>query len=110
MSKPRKIFLPAILFLCLFQGKIIKAQHISDEVVIRRTNFGVPHIKAKNMLAAGYAMGYLQMEDYGMRVVSGLVKSRGEWAKYNDLSGSTLENQLDTDAANQLLHGSPLFR
>lgn len=104
MSKATKILLSAIAFLTLFQSNIVQAQDISDQVLIRRTNFGVPHIQAKNMMAAGFAMGYLQMEDYGNRIVNGLVRSRGEWAKYNELSGRGLENQLDNDAANQLLH------
>ena len=105
MLKTKNIVWLAILFLSIGQSEISKAQDISNDVLIRRTNFGVPHIKAKNMQAAGFAMGYLQMEDYGSRIVNGLIRSRGEWTKYNEVSGSGLENQLDNDAANQLLHG-----
>lgn len=104
MSKKTKIILYAILCLSLFQSEIVAAQDISDQVLIRRTNYGVPHIQAKNIMAAGFALGYLQMEDYGIPVVNGLIRSRGEWAKFNELSGRGLENQLDNDAANQLLH------
>ncbi len=105
MLKAKNILLFTIVFLSLFKINLAEAQDISDQVLIRRTNFGVPHIQAKNMMAAGFAMGYLQMEDYGNRIVEGLVKSRGEWAKYNEIDGRWLENQLDNDAANQLLHG-----
>ncbi len=104
MSKAKRILLSAIVFLSLFQTEIVKAQDISDQVLIRRTNFGVPHIQAKNLMAAGFAMGFLQMEDYGIVVINGLVRARGEWAKYNELKGRDLENQLDNDAANQMLH------
>lgn len=104
MAITKNIILSVVLFLSLFYSPIIKAQDISGQVLIRRTNFGVPHIQAKNMMAAGFAMGYLQMEDYGNKVVNGLVSARGEWAKYNELKGRALENQLDNDAANQLHH------
>ena len=75
---------------------------VAEQVVIRRTDYGVPHIKAKNAEAAGYAMGYLQLEDYGIRVVNGLVRARGEWARFNELEGNALKNQLDEDAAAKL--------
>lgn len=104
MAKAIKIIFSAILFLILFQVDSVKAQDISDQVLIRRTNFGVPHIQAKNMMAAGFAMGYLQMEDYSSKVIDGLVRARGQWATYHELSGRALENQLDSDGANQLLH------
>ena len=104
MLRAKNFLLFTIVFLSLFQSEIVKSQDISDQVLIRRTNFGVPHIQAKDMMAAGFAMGYLQMEDYGERIVNGLVRSRGEWAKYNELSGRALENQLNNDAANQLTH------
>ena len=104
MLKPTKILVTAFVFISFFQTQKVNAQTISDEVIIHRTQYGVPHIQAKNILAAGFALGYLQMEDYGIKVVNGLVRARGEWAKYNELSGRWLENQLDNDAANQLLH------
>lgn len=78
------------------------APDLADQVIIKRTHYGVPHIQADNMEAAGYAMGYLQMEDYGIRVAHGLVRTRGEWAKHNSLQGNALRNQLESDAANRL--------
>ena len=44
---------------------------------IRRTAYGVPHIRAENLHAAGFALGWVQAEDYGERVVRGLVRARG---------------------------------
>ena len=104
MSKTTYLLLSILLLLTSFQVRNAQAQGISDEVIIRRTEFGVPHIQAKNLMAAGFAMGYLQMEDYGRRVTDGLIRGRGEWAKYHELTGRALENQLDNDAAKQLLH------
>jgi len=75
---------------------------LSQQVIIRRTEYGVPHINAENLEAAGFALGYLQMEDYGERVAELLLKARGEWAKYNDLSGSERSAAIDDDAAGRL--------
>ena len=38
------------------------------QVEVIRTSYGVPHIYADNFRALGYALGYLQLEDYGDRV------------------------------------------
>lgn len=51
---------------------------LPQQVEVRRTSYGVPHILAENVEAAGYGMGYVQMEDYGPRVVHGLIRARGE--------------------------------
>jgi acyl-homoserine-lactone acylase len=55
---------------------------IAKHVEIRRTEHGVPHIRADNMEAAGYALGYVQLEDYGARVAMGLLRSRGEMGRW----------------------------
>lgn len=53
---------------------------LSAQVEIRRTAYGVPHITADNLRAAGYAMGWVQLEDYGAPVAWNLYRSRGELA------------------------------
>jgi acyl-homoserine-lactone acylase len=55
---------------------------LSRRVVIRRTPFGVPHINATNIRAAGYGLAYVQMEDYGARVAFGLLRARGEMGRW----------------------------
>ena len=45
--------------------------------VIRRTEFGVPHILGKDFRAVGIGLGYAQTEDYGERVIRGLLRSKG---------------------------------
>ena len=67
----------------LLQTVVLNSQDISQQVLIHRTQFGVPHIEAGNIEAAGYALGCLQMQDYGKRIAFGLVKARGEWVKYH---------------------------
>ncbi len=74
---------------------------LPEQVVVRRTEFGVPHIYADNMKAAGFALGYVQMEDYGERVAELLLRARGEWAKYNELEGNNLSRAIDSDASNR---------
>ncbi len=53
---------------------------LSSQVEIRRDAFGVPHIHAETVRAAGFALGWVQLEDYGERVVEGLIRARGESA------------------------------
>lgn len=51
------------------------------QVEIIRTAHGVPHIRAENLRAAGYALAWLQLEDYGPRTAMGVLRARGEMAK-----------------------------
>ena len=48
------------------------------EVEIIRTAHGVPHIRAQNVRAAGYALAWLQLEDYGPRTGLGVLRARGD--------------------------------
>jgi acyl-homoserine-lactone acylase len=51
-------------------------------VEIRRTAYGVPHIKAADLRAAYYALAWLQLEDHGPRVALGILRARGEMGKW----------------------------
>lgn len=55
------------------------------QVEIIRTAHGVPHIRAENLRAAGYALAWLQSEDYGPRTAINVLEARGELAQ---LTGS----------------------
>lgn len=55
---------------------------IAKQVEILRTAYGVPHIRAENLKAAAFGLAYVQAQDYGERVVLGLVKARGEWGRH----------------------------
>jgi len=65
------------------------------QVEVIRTAYGVPHIYAENLRALGYALAYLQVEDYGERVPLGLLRARGELALHQ---GRTA---IDSDFANR---------
>jgi acyl-homoserine-lactone acylase len=51
------------------------------QVEVIRTAHGVPHIRAENLRAAGYALAWLQCEDYGDRTPMRLAAARGIAAK-----------------------------
>ena len=51
------------------------------EVEIIRTEHGVPHVRAANLRAAGYAVGWLQCEDYGAVTPERLWATRGQTAR-----------------------------
>ncbi len=50
-------------------------------VEIVRTAHGVPHIRAENIRAAGYALAWLQLEDYGPQTAMNVVRARGGLAR-----------------------------
>src|SRR6478672_8241561 len=53
------------------------------QVEIIRTAHGVPHIRAENLRAAGYALAWLQSEDYGPRTAMNVMENRGQLALLN---------------------------
>lgn len=44
---------------------------------IRRTEYGIPHIEARNFRGVGIGLGYAQTEDYGGRVILALLRAKG---------------------------------
>lgn len=64
------------------------------EVEIIRTAHGVPHIRAENLRAGGYALGWLQAEDYGVVTPTRLWATRGQTARVN--GGGSVEGDFST--------------
>jgi acyl-homoserine-lactone acylase len=62
-----------------------------SRVEIRRTAFGVPHVRARDIGALGYGMAWAQLEDFGFTVVSYLIRGRGEMGRYFG------HDQIETD-------------
>lgn len=58
-------------------GASVRAPGVDELPTIRRTEFGVPHIIARDFRGIGIGLGYAQTEDYGERVIRGLLRSRG---------------------------------
>ncbi|MEL6671023.1 MAG: penicillin acylase family protein [Bacteroidota bacterium] len=85
-----------ILFLLLaFLGKL-SAQSIAEDVLIRRTQYGIPHILASDLRGVAFGLAYAEMEDYGKRVVMPLISARGERAKIEGYEA------IDQDFINQM--------
>jgi acyl-homoserine-lactone acylase len=59
------------------------ASDLWRQVEIIRTAHGVPHIRAENLRAAGYALAWLQSEDYGPRTAMNVLQASGQMAKIN---------------------------
>ena len=66
--------------LFLITQKICAQTNLSEQVVITRTEYGVPHIQGKNLRAAAFGLAWCEMEDYGERVVRPLISARGDLA------------------------------
>lgn len=75
-------FVPLIACASTIVGAQGAPPEIAKHVEVRRTAYGVPHIKADNMEAAGYGLGYVQIEDYGAHVAMGLLHARGEMGRW----------------------------
>ena len=50
------------------------------QVEVIRTAHGVPHIRAENLRAAGYALAWMQCEDYGATTPIKILEASGRWA------------------------------
>ena len=56
---------------------LLRAQPDDSLPIIRRTEFGVPHILANNFRGVGIGLGYVQVEDYGDRVIVSALRAKG---------------------------------
>src|SRR5262245_5673388 len=89
-----RLFVLALLPLALLR---LNAEAQDEDLpLIRRTEFGVPHITARNFRGVGIGLGYAQTEDYGDRIILGLLRSRG-W-----LGRTFGRDSMESDFANRL--------
>jgi acyl-homoserine-lactone acylase len=74
------------------------------DVEVVRTAHGVPHIRAKNLRAAGYALAWVQLEDYGMPAAQDVLEASGRWATVDGYqrveSDFVVQRQRDKTAKN----------
>jgi acyl-homoserine-lactone acylase len=61
---------------------LLDSDELWKQVTVQRDSYGVPHILARDFASAGYAIAYVQCEDYGVQVVNSLLRARGEMGKY----------------------------
>jgi acyl-homoserine-lactone acylase len=72
------------------------------QVEIRRTAYGVPHILAENLRAAGFALAWVQLEDHGAGIIRGMHAARGRLALVEG------EERVDADARARQRHARAL--
>src|SRR5690606_22639333 len=68
----------------------------AQQVEIRRTSHGVPHILAENLRAAAFGIAYVQLEDHGDRTIRSMEAARGRMAQIEG------RDAIDSDAAARL--------
>jgi acyl-homoserine-lactone acylase len=74
------------------------APELWRQVEIIRTAHGVPHIRAENLRAAGYGLGWIMLEDYGARTPLFVLRARGEMGR---LFG---HDSIESDFMNRIRH------
>jgi acyl-homoserine-lactone acylase len=71
---------------------------LAQQVEIRRTAHGVPHILAENLRAAAFALAWVQLEDHGTVIIRGIESARGRLALVEG------EDRIDADALARQRH------
>lgn len=57
------------------------SEDLADQVKIRRTAYGVPHILGENLRAGGFGLGYAQAEDHLESLMMVIIRAKSESAK-----------------------------
>jgi acyl-homoserine-lactone acylase len=91
------------------------ARLLASQAVIRRDDFGVPHILAETEEAGAFAFGYAQAEDHAVEIGRRYVRARGEEALHfgqrgieNDFNMARFDNMAE--ARRGLADVSDLYR
>ena len=58
------------------------APELAEKVEIRRTAYGIPHIKGDTLEAVAFGFGYSQAEDHLLNIMRSILRARGELAKH----------------------------
>ncbi|MGZ8845875.1 MAG: penicillin acylase family protein [Pyrinomonadaceae bacterium] len=82
---------------------IAPAPELWRQVEIIRTAHGVPHIRAENLRAAGYALAWLQSEDYGSRTALNVLEARGQLAQINGIRDNIESDFLAVPGRNRVI-------
>jgi len=53
---------------------------LADQVEIRRTEYGVPHIKGETLEAVAFGLAWCQAEDHAVTIMEHMLRARGELA------------------------------
>jgi acyl-homoserine-lactone acylase len=80
MNKIRLLFLLVCVIVPASIAEARKSTELWRQVEVIRTAHGVPHIRAENLRAAGYALAWMQCEDYGVTTPMEILEASGRWA------------------------------
>lgn len=88
------LILHSIFFCTLLMAQ--SNAELAQSIEIRRTAYGVPHIKAPTLKGVAFGLAWCELEDYGERVIGPLISARGDLALINGYSS------IDADFINQM--------
>lgn len=86
-----------ILFLalaCLTLPASVRAQTTDYDVLLRRTSFGIPHVKADDWGSLGYGVGYAFAQDNFCPLARDILEANGQLSRYFGPGGGNLESDL----------------
>ncbi len=69
-------------------------QKLAAQVEIRRTEYGVPHIKAETLEAAAFGLAYCQGQDHAENILNSILRARGELALHFGGEGNVASDFL----------------
>ena len=82
----RVVLLPLLaLTLIASSGAVYAASSVEDlvkQTEIRRTAYGVPHIKAETLEGAAFGLAYCQAQDHCVTIMEHILRARGEMAQH----------------------------
>ncbi|EJL90435.1 penicilin amidase [Herbaspirillum sp. CF444] len=86
--------------LLLALATVTTASSASERVEIRRTAFGIPHIKASTEQGLGYGVGYAYAQDNGCLLANEIMTVRGLRSRYLGGEGAAADGMrnLESDA------------
>ncbi|MAT15280.1 MAG: hypothetical protein CMJ46_08430, partial [Planctomyces sp.] len=91
----RLILAPVVLLLTL-AASTLSAAELRDQVVIRRTAYGVPHIVGESERAVAYGFAWAQCEDHFSILYKSIVRGRSEMSRYYGASEANVRFDFDT--------------
>lgn len=81
MNRALSCILLAVVFVCGI-NTTTAAKDLSEQVLIRRDSYGVPHILGETEEAAAFGYGYAQAEDHILGIARLMLQARSEEARY----------------------------
>jgi len=95
-ARPLRFFTLSLIALALIApaAPAQTAEDLVEQVVIRRTEYGVPHILARSPKAMGFGLAYAQAEDHMEKIAKLIITARGERTKYFGYNDRNLESDF----------------